>query len=117
MRRTSRITVGGIGSPVIEAGPEHAREAVFFVHGNPGSGTDWVALVDAVGEIGRAVALDMPGFGQAEAPRDFAYQVSSYADFLQDALSELGIDRVHLVVHDFGGPPSASASSLTCRTS
>ena len=60
--------------------------------------------MDAVGEIGRAVALDMPGFGQAETPRDFSYQVSSYADFLQGALTELGIDRVHLVVHDFGGP-------------
>jgi pimeloyl-ACP methyl ester carboxylesterase len=104
MGRASRITVGSISSPVIEAGPEHAREAVVFVHGNPGSSTDWVALVDAVGEIGRAVALDMPGFGQAQTPRDFSYQVSSYADFLEDALTELGIDRVHLVVHDFGGP-------------
>jgi pimeloyl-ACP methyl ester carboxylesterase len=102
--RASRITVGSIGSPVIESGPEDAREAVVFVHGNPGSSTDWVALVDAAGEIGRAVALDMPGFGQADKPRDFSYQVASYADFLQDALTELGIDRVHLVVHDFGGP-------------
>jgi len=104
MGRARSITVGAIRSPVIEAGPEDAREAVVFVHGNPGSSTDWVALVDAVGEIGRAVALDMPGFGQAQTPRDFSYQVSSYADFLEDALTELGIDRVHLVVHDFGGP-------------
>jgi pimeloyl-ACP methyl ester carboxylesterase len=89
---------------VIESGPEDAREAVVFVHGNPGSSTDWVGLLDAAGEIGRAVALDMPGFGQADKPRDFSYQVASYADFLQDALTELGIDRVHLVVHDFGGP-------------
>jgi pimeloyl-ACP methyl ester carboxylesterase len=102
--RSSRIKVGAVGSPLIEAGPEHAREAVVFVHGNPGSSTDWVALVDAVGEIGRAVAPDMPGFGQADKPREFNYQVASYADFLQGALGELGIDRVHLVVHDFGGP-------------
>lgn len=104
MPRASRIRVGAIDSPVIESGLEQAREAVLFVHGNPGSSTDWMALVDAVGEIGRAVALDMPGFGQADKPRDFNYQVASYADFLQEALSELGIDRVHLVVHDFGGP-------------
>ncbi len=104
MGRAGRIKVGGNSSPVIESGPEDAREAVVFIHGNPGSSTDWVALVDAVGEIGRAVALDMPGFGQAETRRDFSYQVSSYADFLQGALTELGIDRVHLVVHDFGGP-------------
>ena len=59
---------------------------------------------DAVGGVGRAVAVDMPGFGQADKPRDFRYQVSSYADFLQGALEQLGIARVHLVVHDFGGP-------------
>jgi pimeloyl-ACP methyl ester carboxylesterase len=104
MSRARRLRVGAISSPLVESGPEEAREAVLFVHGNPGSSTDWVSLVDAVGEIGRAVALDMPGFGQAKAPRDFTYQVSSYADFLQEALTELQIDRVHLVLHDFGGP-------------
>jgi pimeloyl-ACP methyl ester carboxylesterase len=102
--RRSRVRAGGIDSPVIEAGPREHREAVVFVHGNPGSSTDWTALVDAVGEHGRALALDMPGFGKADKPRDFDYQVSSYADFLAGALSELQIERVHLVVHDFGGP-------------
>ncbi len=103
--RARRITVKGVNSPVIEAGPQDAREAVVFVHGNPGSRTDWTALVGAVGEHGRrTVAFDMPGFGQADKPRDFDYQVGAYADFIQGALTELGIERVHLVVHDFGGP-------------
>lgn len=102
--RARRIAVRGVGSPVIEAGPADAREAVVFVHGNPGSSTDWTAMVGAAGKLGRAVALDMPGFGKADKPRDFDYQVSAYAQFLQDALAELQIERVHLVVHDFGGP-------------
>jgi pimeloyl-ACP methyl ester carboxylesterase len=102
--RHTRVRVGGVGAPVIEAGPRDSREAVVFVHGNPGSSTDWTALVNATGELGRAVAMDMPGFGKADKPRGFDYQVSSYADFLQGALSELGIERAHLVVHDFGGP-------------
>ena len=104
MPRARRIVVGGIGSPVIEAGPADATEAVVFVHGNPGSGRDFEALVDGVGEFGRAVAFDMPGFGQADKPADFEYHVGSYANFIQGALEELGISRVHLVVHDFGGP-------------
>jgi pimeloyl-ACP methyl ester carboxylesterase len=102
--RERSVAAGGIASPVIEAGPEGADEAVLFVHGNPGSRTDWQALVGEVGGVARAVALDMPGFGQADKPRDFVYQVSSYADFLQGALEALEIERVHLVLHDFGGP-------------
>lgn len=102
--RERRIGVGPVSSPVIEAGPERAREAVVFVHGNPGSRSDWLGLLEAVGSLGRAVAMDMPGFGQAQQPRDFAYEVSSYAAFLQGALEELEIERVHLVLHDFGGP-------------
>ena len=67
-----------------------------FVHGNPCSRRDWEGLVEAAGALGRAVAFDMPGFGQADKPRDFDYQVASYANFLQGALNELGIERAHL---------------------
>jgi len=102
--RAGRVEVDAIGSPVIEAGPDGDREAVVFVHGNPGSRTDWTALVSAVGALGRAVALDMPGFGQADKPRRLPYEVPSYARFLQGAMEQLGIERAHLVLHDFGGP-------------
>ena len=104
MPRPARIEAGGISAPLLEAGPQDASEAVVFVHGNPGSSGDWRALLDAAGELARAVALDMPGFGQADKPDDFDYDVGSYARFLDAALDELGITRVHLVVHDFGGP-------------
>lgn len=102
--RMRTISVAGVRSPVIEAGPEHACEAVVFVHGNPGSCRDWDRLVGAAGGIGRALALDMPGFGKADKPRRFKYDVGSYAAFLAGAFAELGIERVHLVGHDFGGP-------------
>jgi pimeloyl-ACP methyl ester carboxylesterase len=102
--RRTRVEVNGVSSPVIEAGPEGAGEAVLFVHGNPGSSTDWSALVEAGGALARTVAIDMPGFGKSRTPRDFHYHVGSYADFLESARTQLGLERVHLVVHDFGGP-------------
>ena len=98
------VQVDGVRSPLIESGPAGASEAVVFVHGNPGSSSDWNALVEATGEFARAVAFDMPGFGGADVPEGFDYHVPSYAQFLDRALRELGIERVHLVVHDFGGP-------------
>jgi pimeloyl-ACP methyl ester carboxylesterase len=99
-----RIAVRGVGGPVLQAGPSDAREAILFVHGNPGSGREFADLVRATGEFARAVAPDMPGFGRADKPPDFRYDVPGYADHIDGLLAELGIGRVHLVLHDFGGP-------------
>jgi pimeloyl-ACP methyl ester carboxylesterase len=102
--RHGGVQVGGIRSPLIEAGPADAREAVVFMHGNPGSSSDWMALVQAAGDYGRALAIDMPGFGHSVAPPEFPCDVGSYAAHLDGALKQLGVEQVHLVLHDFGGP-------------
>jgi pimeloyl-ACP methyl ester carboxylesterase len=101
----TRVSAGGARPRLVQAGPADATEAVVFVHGNPGSADDWETLVGAVGGIGmRAVALDLPDFGETEAPRGFEHTLDGYAAFLGAALEALGIERVHLVIHDFGGP-------------
>jgi len=101
----TRIRFGGMQPRLLQAGPADAPEAVVFVHGNPGSCEDWERLVGAVGAIGvRACALDLPDFGRTFAPEGFVHDVPTYAGFLDEALGVLGIERVHLVVHDFGGP-------------
>jgi pimeloyl-ACP methyl ester carboxylesterase len=97
------ITVNGVRSPLLDVGPP-SSEAVVFVHGNPGSRADWEDLARQVAASGRAIALDMPGFGHADKPRGFDYTVEGYARHLSGALDQLGISRAHLVLHDFGGP-------------
>ena len=73
--RTGTIRVAGVRSPLIEAGPPDAEEAVVFVHGNPGSSLDWVDLTKRVIRFGLAVHLDMPVFVRAYKPTVFAYTV------------------------------------------
>ncbi|MEA2521354.1 MAG: hypothetical protein QOI81_1000 [Actinomycetota bacterium] len=103
--REGRVEVDRVGAPVIEAGPAGERQAVVFVHGNPGSRLDWEDLVGRCGDVGiRAVAFDLPGFAQADKPGDFPCTVPAYASFIEGARRQLGIDTVHLVLHDFGGP-------------
>jgi pimeloyl-ACP methyl ester carboxylesterase len=102
--RQGEVVVGGVRSPTLEAGPEGAAEAAVFVHGNPGSVHDWARLVAATGEHGRAVTLDMPGFGDADKPETFPYTIEGYAAHLDGALRQLGIEKAHLILHDFGGP-------------
>jgi pimeloyl-ACP methyl ester carboxylesterase len=100
----SSIVVAGIRSRVLSAGPADAAEAVVCLHGNPGPADDWRRLLARVGVTARAVAPDMPGFGQADKPERFLYTVDGYARHLAELLDPLGITRAHLVLHDFGGP-------------
>lgn len=100
----TRLDVGGIHTRVVSAGPGDASEAVVFVHGNPGSADDWQQLVEAGGELMRTVAFDLPDFGDTDASPGFGHTVEEYATFLDGLLRTLGIERVHLVLHDFGGP-------------
>jgi len=101
---TTRPTIDGLVTPVSSVGDPDSAEAVVFVHGNPGSRRDWDDLLTRVAPFARGVALDMPGFGRAERPRDFSYTVEGYGRFLSSALDHLGVQRAHLVLHDFGGP-------------
>lgn len=101
----SSLLVGGTRTRLVQAGPTDAAEAVVFIHGNPGSADDWEGMVSAAGASGhRAVAFDLPDFGETIAPDGFAHDVPAYATFVDEARKELGIERVHLVIHDFGGP-------------
>jgi len=104
MIRQTSVSIDGVRSPVRESGPQESREAVVFVHGNPGSSEDWVDLMGRVGTFARAVAPDMPGFGKADRPRSFEYTVAGYARHLAGVLDALHDERAHLVLHDFGGP-------------
>jgi pimeloyl-ACP methyl ester carboxylesterase len=109
--RETEVSVNGVRSPVLEAGPPGASEAVVYVHGNPGSRLDFRDLVARTGELARAIAPDMPGFGDADKPhpRDYKYRVRVLGAHLAALLERLGVRRAHFVGHDFGGPFSIGA--------
>lgn len=100
----TQVVVAGVRSPVMQAGPTEAVEGVVFVHGNPGPSDDWADLLGQVGTFARAIAPDMPGYGNADKPGNFDYTIAGYARHLAGLLEQLGIGRAHLVLHDFGGP-------------
>jgi pimeloyl-ACP methyl ester carboxylesterase/2-polyprenyl-6-methoxyphenol hydroxylase-like FAD-dependent oxidoreductase len=102
--RLGELCVDGLRTPLREAGPPDAREAVVFLHGNPGSSADWAPLLAATGRRWRAVAWDAPGFGRATSQVEVRQTVAAHARFVGRALDALGIERAHLVAHDFGGP-------------
>jgi pimeloyl-ACP methyl ester carboxylesterase len=98
------VVVNGVRGPVLLGGGESFDEAVVFVHGNPDAGADWKPLMEHVVEFAPVVAPDMPGFGRTDKRPDQDYTLAGYAAHLGGVIEQLGIERVHLVAHDFGGP-------------
>jgi pimeloyl-ACP methyl ester carboxylesterase len=96
------FTAGGVRSFVREDG---AGPTVLCMHGMWGSSFLYRKVIAQLAARDlRGVCFDLPGFGLAERPRDFDYSWSGLGRFAVAALDALGLERVHLVVHDIGGP-------------
>jgi len=76
--------------------------AVLFIHGLTGSHRNWAHLVEKLIVDHRVVAPDLFGHG-ASAKSMSDYSLATHAATLRDLLDRLGIDRVALVGHSFGG--------------
>ena len=75
-----------------------ATATPLYVHGVPESSDEWVAFLARSGGI----APDLPGFGRSGKPGSLRYTIDEYADFLERFLDLAGVERVRLVVHDWG---------------
>lgn len=87
-----------------ERGPAEGAPTVLMLHGFPELAVSWRAQLGALGDRFRVVAPDMRGYGGTDAPK----RISDYApDLLRQDVVELidalGVDKVHLVGHDWGG--------------
>src|SRR4029079_6651118 len=76
--------------------------AVLFIHGLTGSHRSWAHLVDAMNMDHRVLAPDLFGHGASAKPMG-DYSLGAHAATLRDLLDLLGVDRVTLVGHSFGG--------------
>ncbi len=96
------FSAGGIRSFIREEGN---GPIVLCVHGMWGSSFMYRKLLAELRRRGlHGVVFDLPGFGLAERPVDFDYSWSGLGRFAVAAVTELELDRFHLVVHDIGGP-------------
>jgi pimeloyl-ACP methyl ester carboxylesterase len=87
-----------------EAEPAHASELlpVLCVHGWPQSSYMWQHLLtELAGTRRRALALDLPGFG--DSPPDSPGTYERHVEAVERFRDHVGLDQVALVVHDTGG--------------
>ena len=69
-----------------------------YLHGVPTNSDDWLPFL----ALGGGLAPDLPGFGRSGKPGNFDFTIEGYADFLEAYLDLVGVERVRLVVHDWG---------------
>ncbi|MGW5216497.1 haloalkane dehalogenase [Nocardia sp. NPDC004085] len=75
---------------------------VVFLHGNPTSSHLWRNVIPHVADRTRVLAPDLIGMGESGKP-DSAYRFTDHAAYLDAWFDALGLDRVVLVGHDWGG--------------
>jgi pimeloyl-ACP methyl ester carboxylesterase len=115
-----------------------------YLHGVPTSSDDWVAPLEHRGSRPRwrrwwrpkrgeddwveppgyeqgflersgGVAVDLPGFGRSGKPGYLRYTIAEYDEFLERFVDMLGLERVQLVMHDWGAVGLALAQRLPER--
>ncbi len=81
-----------------EAAVADGAAVPLYLHGVPTNSDDWLAFLARSGGL----APDLPGFGRSGKAGNLDYTIDGYADFIERYLDLVGVDRVSLVVHDWG---------------
>jgi pimeloyl-ACP methyl ester carboxylesterase len=95
------VTVFGAKIRYLEAG-DAAKPTVILLHGLGAQAESWQLNINALAQNYRVIALDQIGFGKSDKPF-LKYRVGTYADFLDKFMSELKIEKAHLVGNSMGG--------------
>lgn len=85
---------------------------ILFLHGWGADNTRYSKLQKLLNQKGfETIALDLPGFGQTEAPTT-AWGIDDYAEWVFKELDKVEWGRVILVGHSFGGQIAAKMAYL-----
>jgi pimeloyl-ACP methyl ester carboxylesterase len=93
------VTIHGHRRAFVKAG---TGPAVLLLHGLGCDHTTWEPVIDTLARRYTVIAPDLLGHGRSDKPRA-DYSVGGYANGMRDLLTVLGIDKVTVVGHSFGG--------------
>jgi len=94
------LDVGGHRLHYVDEGD---GEPVLMVHGNPTWSFYYRELIKALRGHHRVIACDHIGCGLSDKPSDYPYTLATHIENLGKLVDHLGLSRVSLIVHDWGG--------------
>jgi pimeloyl-ACP methyl ester carboxylesterase len=93
------VEADGVRLHVAEAGE---GEPLLLLHGWPQHWYEWRDVIGPLAERHRVICPDLRGFGWSDAPRA-GYDKETLVDDVIALLEALGLERVGLIGHDWGG--------------
>jgi pimeloyl-ACP methyl ester carboxylesterase len=98
-----QISVNGLDFAVDVRGPDDGKP-VLLLHGWPDRGSLWDNQVPALNDAGfRTIAPDLRGFGDSAKPEGVEhYNILLLAGDALGILDHLGVEKAHVVGHDWG---------------
>ena len=94
-----RVTIHGHERGYVKVGE---GPALLLLHGLGCDHTTWLPVISDLARHFTVIAPDLLGHGVSSKPRA-DYSVGGYANGMRDLLTVLGIDKVTVVGHSFGG--------------
>ncbi|MFG1796337.1 alpha/beta fold hydrolase [Nocardia sp. NPDC049149] len=93
----------------ISWGKAGAGPAVVFCHGTPFSSAVWRPFAEALAADFTVYLWDMPGYGRSSKNPGQTTDFGTQARTFEALLTHWGLERPHVVAHDFGGAVSLHA--------
>jgi 3-oxoadipate enol-lactonase len=75
-------------------------DAILLLHGQPGEGASWLAVVDILADRFRVLAPDRPGYGSTDLE---ARGMAENADLMAEFIKDRDVDSVTVVGHSWSG--------------
>jgi pimeloyl-ACP methyl ester carboxylesterase len=77
--------------------------AVVLVHGNPTWSFYFRRVIEDLRRDHRVIAVDHVGCGRSDKPENYPYTLRTHVENLEGLIESLGLARLSLVLHDWGG--------------
>lgn len=95
------VEIGGRKLNYVDLGDKD-KPVLLFVHGIMGTWRNWIFNLLPFADRYRVIAVDLPGFGLSEMPKD-PLTMQVYSDTVAELIRTLGLQNVTLVGNSMGG--------------
>jgi len=86
----------------VDEGPRN-DEAVLMLHGNPTWSFLYRNVIRTLSPTVRCIVPDHVGMGLSDKPENYDYSLETRTADIEALVASLGLKRIHLIVHDWGG--------------